>query len=69
MLLPGAGSILEAHERLAPAADRSVLEGVVGLVPRAWFAGDGPDTYVDYLVRRVQSAAFAAEAERARAGA
>ena len=68
VLLPWAGSIVEAHERLAPAADRSALEGVVALVPREWFAGDGPDTYVDYLVRRVQSAAFAAEAERARAG-
>jgi HipA-like kinase len=69
VLLPWAGSILEAHERLAPAADRAGLEGVVGLVPHAWFAGDGPDTYVEYLIRRVQSAAFAAEAERARVGA
>jgi hypothetical protein len=69
VLLPWAGSILEAHERLAPAADRSALEGVVGLVPREWFAVDGPETYVEYLIRRVQSAAFAAEAERARADA
>ena len=69
-LLPCAGSILEAHERLAPAVDAALLEEVVALVPRTWFAGgDGADTYVEYLVRRVQSAAFAAEAEHARAGA
>jgi len=62
------------HDRLwlidhGAALYRSALEGVVALVPREWFAGDGPETYVDYLIRRVQSAAFAAEAERARAGA
>jgi len=67
VLLPGAGSILEAHERLASTVDRALLEEVVGLVPGDWFAGaDPPETYVDYLSRRVHSAAFAAEAERAR---
>jgi HipA-like kinase len=68
VLLPCAGSILEANERLAPAVDRALLEEVVALVPPGWFAWDGGETYVEYLVRRVQSAAFAAEAEHARAG-
>jgi hypothetical protein len=70
VLLPCAGSILDAHERLAPAVDGALLEEVLALVPPAWLAGgDGRDAYVEYLVRRVQSAAFAAEAERVRAGA
>jgi hypothetical protein len=69
VLLPCAGSILEAHERLAPTVDRALLEEVVRLVPAGWFGWDGGETYVEYLLRRVQSAAFAEEAERARAGA
>jgi hypothetical protein len=66
VLLAHAGSILEAHNRLAAIVDRSLLEGIVGLVPAEWFAGDEVEVYVEYLSRRVQSAAFAAEAERAR---
>jgi hypothetical protein len=67
VLLPLAGSIVEAHERLAPAVDRALLEEVVALVPPAWFGADAPDTYVEYLFRRVRSGGFAAEAERVRA--
>jgi hypothetical protein len=44
------------------------LKKVVALVPPTWFGWDGGDTYVEYLVRRLQNAAFAAEAEDARAG-
>jgi hypothetical protein len=69
VLLPCAGSILEAHARLAGAVDRALLEDVVALVPPGWFGRDDADIYVDYLLRRVQSAAFAVEADRARAGA
>jgi hypothetical protein len=69
VLLPRAGSIIEAHERLAPAVDRARLEEVAALVPAGWFAGDDAETYVEYLLRRMQRAAFAAEAERARTGA
>jgi hypothetical protein len=70
VLLPCAGSIEEAHERLAPVVDRSLLEEVAGLVPASWFAArQGGEVYVDYLSRRLQSAAFAVEAERARIGA
>jgi hypothetical protein len=68
VLLPYAGSIREAHERLAPLVDRAVLEEVVALVPPSWFADDPADAYVDYLARRMESAAFAEEAERARTG-
>ncbi len=67
VLLPDAGSILKAHERLAPVVDRAVLEEVVALVPPDWLSGGDPgDAYVDYLARRVSSAVFAEEAERAR---
>ena len=69
VLLPCSGSMLEAHERLAPAVDRVLLDEVVRLVPAGWFGWDGGETYVEYLVRRVRSGAFAEEAERARAGA
>ena len=70
VLLPCAGSIAEAHERLAPAVDAGLIEEVVALVPVDWLAGaDAPEVYVDYLSRRLASAAFAEEAERARAGA
>jgi hypothetical protein len=69
LLLRHAGSIPEAHERLAPLVDRGLLEEIVGLVPGEWFAGDGPKAYVEYLSRRLRGAAFAEEAERARIGA
>jgi len=72
VLLPCAGSILEAHERLAPVAEASLGEAVT-LVPHDWLngSGDEPTTYIDYLGRRLRSGSFAAEAEaeRARAGA
>ena len=66
VLLGRAGSILDAHGRLAPAVDESLLEEVANLVPADWFAGEDPDVYVDYLNRRARSGAFASEAERAR---
>jgi hypothetical protein len=69
VLLPHAGSILDAQDRLAPGVDLRLLEEVVGLVPDGWFTADGPEAYVEYLARRVQGAPFAAEAERARVGA
>jgi hypothetical protein len=66
VLLAHAGSIADAHERLAPAVDRALLEEVTELVPAEWFAGDDPGVYVDYLGRRTRSGAFAAEAEAER---
>jgi hypothetical protein len=68
VLLPRAGSIAEADERLAPCVDRALLEQVVALVPGEWFTGDAGETYVDYLERRLEAPrAFVEEAERARA--
>jgi hypothetical protein len=68
VLLPRAGSIAEADERLAPRVDRALLEQVVALVPGEWFTGDAGETYVDYLERRLEAPrAFVEEAERARA--
>jgi hypothetical protein len=72
VLLPHAGSILEAHERLASTVDPSRdIEQAVALVPGEWLTttGDTRETYVEYLNRRLHSARFAAEAERARVDA
>ncbi len=67
VLLPCAGSIVEAGERLAPRVDRALLEAIVALVPPDWLVGEAPETYVDYLARRVaRSAEIATEAEGAR---
>jgi hypothetical protein len=70
VLLPCAGSILEADERLAPVATRELLEEVVALVPEDWLGTDGRrEVYVDYLEARLTAPReFAEEAERARRG-
>lgn len=69
VLLARAGSIREAHERLAPRVTRIVLEDVVALVPGEWLTDDPPSGYVEYLSRRLQHGGFAEEAERARSRA
>jgi hypothetical protein len=74
VLMPHAGSILEAHDRLAPAVEAGALTEAVALVPPEWLAsasggGETGDTYLDYLSRRLRNGSFATEAERARAGA
>jgi hypothetical protein len=69
VLLSHAASILDAHERLASRVGRELLEEVAALVPADWLAGDDRQVYVEYLGRRLESGAFAAEAERARVGA
>ena len=71
VLLPHAGSILAAHERLAPTVDAALIEHTVALVPGEWLTstGDAKETYADYLSRRLDGAQFAAEAERARVDA
>jgi hypothetical protein len=61
VLLPAAGSVLEADARLAGRAD----PGVAALVPAGWADGAG---YAEFLARRLAAPrAFAEEAERARA--
>jgi hypothetical protein len=69
VLLPRAGSITEAHQRLAPRVTRAALADVVSLLPDGWLVNDPPEAYVDYLSRRLAGGGFAEEAERARTGA
>jgi hypothetical protein len=65
VLLPYAGSIAEADERLAPRVGQALLEDVARLVPEAWAPASSP---ADYLARRLQAPrGFVEEAERARA--
>jgi hypothetical protein len=66
VLLPFAGCILDADERLRARVDERSIETVVGLVPIDWFVGDPPEVYVEYLTRRLAGRGFAQEAERAR---
>ncbi len=72
VLLPSAGSIADAHARLAARVTPELLAEVVGQVPAGWIGG-GPgvgsetaETYVEYLALRVGTGAFAEEAEDAR---
>ena len=76
VLLPCAGSIIEADERLAPRVDRALLEALADLLPDDWLRPEAglPDpaahrrAYVDYLVARLAARrAFVEEAEHARA--
>jgi len=65
VLLPYAGSIAEADERLAPRVGQALLEDVARLVPEAWASDSSP---ADYLARRLEAPrGFVEEAERARA--
>ncbi len=70
VLLPFAGSIADADERLAPQLDRPTLQRIVAAVPDDWL-GDGAalarEAYVSYFAERLAAPrAFAAEAEEAR---
>jgi hypothetical protein len=71
VLLSRAGSVLEAHERLAPRADPDTLTRVVARVPHGWFSAEpeDPEAYVSYLDQRVSNSEFAEEAERVRRAA
>lgn len=68
VLLPLAGSIVDAGERLSAKLDRAAIERAVGLVPQDWLTVSSPDQYVDYLTARLAaSSEFSAEAENGRA--
>jgi hypothetical protein len=68
VLLPAAGSILDADERLAQRLDGDQLAALAMLVPRDWWGGDRPEDYVEFLLERLRGPRlFAHEAERARA--
>jgi hypothetical protein len=71
VLLPFAGSILEADERLAErAADRATLERIANAVPDDWLGEDAARAradYADHFTERLTAPrAFATEAEEAR---
>jgi hypothetical protein len=69
VLLPFAGSLVEADARLASRVTRELLEDVVSAIPAAWLDGDDGSVYGDYLCARLQAPrAFVEEAERARVG-
>jgi hypothetical protein len=69
VLLPHAGSIAEAHARLAEAA-RDAIPAAVEAVPGAWLPdGWGGEPYARYLTRRLAWGGFAGEAEDARLAA
>ena len=78
VLLPYAGSIAAADERLAPRLVPELLGEIAGAIPAAWLAdgarppGDGSteahrEAYVAYLLRRLEGPRpFVEEADRAR---
>ena len=64
MLLPFAGSIVEADARLAPRLDRAKLEAIASELPGGW--GE-PDAYAGHLAARLEHReGFVEEAENAR---
>jgi hypothetical protein len=79
VLLPHAGSIDEAHERLAPKVTLDVIQAAVDKVPAEWLDGGPPAVggaapaaaspalrYTEFLCLRLEGREFAREAERAR---
>jgi hypothetical protein len=69
VLLPAAGSISAADERLAPIVDRPLLESLLAAVPEDWLAGTDAAAYVDYLAERMAGPRrWVAHAEEVRRG-
>ena len=67
VLLPHAGSVVQAGARLGDRVSEASIRRAVGLVPAAWFDGlDPPAAYVEYLSQRLRWGGFAREADRAR---
>ncbi|MBI3746862.1 MAG: aminotransferase class I and II [Chloroflexi bacterium] len=60
VLLPGAGSVAEAHARMAPLVTAELVASLVDSVPDSWLAADSPvggpagqrAAYTRYLARR-----------------
>ncbi len=69
VLLPCAGSVVEADERLAPLVTPAAIDGILDAVPGDWLDDGGVQLYRSYLAGRLAAPrTFVAEAERARAG-
>ena len=69
VLLSASGSILDAHERLSALIDLATLGEILARVPPAWLDPGSAPSYVEFLAARLDGAAFAQEAERARVAA
>jgi len=69
VLLPFAGSIGAADERLAQHVTTELLAAVAAAIPAAWLDGEDGGLYVEYLSARLEEPrAFVDEAEARRAG-
>ena len=67
VLLPYAGSIVDADDRLAQRLSEERIADIVGAVPEAWAEGTGYAAYVEYLTRRLEAPRiFPEEADAAR---
>ena len=67
MLLPFAGSIVDADARLAQRATPELLEEIAAAIPGEWLDGDDRAVYVAYLRERLEAPrTFVEEAEEAR---
>ena len=67
VLLPYAGPIAEADERLAPTITPELLAEIATKIPSRWLDGEDAGRYVDYLTARLElPRAFVAAAEEAR---
>ncbi len=67
VLLPFAGAITAADERLAGRVGEPELQAVLDLVPSAWFGPDGDRPYLEALLTRLEAPRdWATEADRVR---
>jgi hypothetical protein len=67
VLLPFAGSILEADARLAPRLTDARIEEIAGVLPDDWVQGTGREAYAEYLrLRLAEPRLFPGEADAAR---
>ena len=69
VLLPAAGSILEAGQRLDERLDEALVESILAGVPDGWLGERDRRGHVTWVMERLRSGAFAREAEEARRGA
>jgi hypothetical protein len=68
VLLPVAGSIADAHARCAARLEPPAVRAVVEAIPEAWLTAHPRAAYEGFLLARLESGAFAREAEEARRG-
>ena len=67
ILLPYASALKEADAKLAPRLTPQNIEAIVRLVPQEWLGEEHAESYIEYLVRRLEPPrAFLEEAIRAR---